>query len=646
MAMFARVKLPDGKAFIQNINPQTPQLAIPKGAQVEMFGSVGGKVTPLSHVRKATGKPGEDTVIVTQDGQEVAIKVQQDGEVVATDADTALATEAGTQVADASAAVAAESAGASAGTSSAATAAASVAAPVAGAGTTIAGLSLPVVGIAAAGVAAAVTIGATSSAPEAVTPKAFNLPVKSTTTDPQYLVGTGGRAEFYSIITTPNKAGNGYVFDGTPDGIGAYDNGDGTLTVLVNHEFGNTAGSVRDHGSVGSYVSKLIVDKATLQVKTGSDLLSSKNNLYLADSGTGALNAPGTTTAFGRFCSGDLAAKTAFLNGVTGYDGLIYMTGEEIGAEGRAFAFVVTGSDAGKTYELSSLGNMSFENLLANPITQAKTIVAANEDSSSQGQVYFYIGEKNLTGANAIEKAGLTNGHLFGVKVSTGTGTETGTTPSETGLGLDSAGTSRFSLFDLGDVKAKSGSTINTESVTAGVTNFLRPEDGAWSLDGKTYYFVTTASSITASRLWALEFDDISHPENGGKIKMLLDGSEGQVMMDNITVTHTGRILIQEDPGANDRVAKIWSYDPATDKLTEIAQHNPELFSGANKITNDEESSGIIDITKFLEGQSAFDTKNFGYYLVADQVHKALSDPASAVENGQLDIMAVSQAFA
>ena len=40
------------------------------------------------------------------------------------------------------------------------------------------------------------------------------------------------------------------VFGGTPDGIGAFDNGDGTITVLVNHEFGTTVGLVRDHGSM------------------------------------------------------------------------------------------------------------------------------------------------------------------------------------------------------------------------------------------------------------------------------------------------------------------------------------------------------------------------------------------------------------
>ena len=36
-----------------------------------------------------------------------------------------------------------------------------------------------------------------------------------------------------------------YRMVGIPDGLGAYDNGDGMFTVLMNHELGSTAGIVR-----------------------------------------------------------------------------------------------------------------------------------------------------------------------------------------------------------------------------------------------------------------------------------------------------------------------------------------------------------------------------------------------------------------
>ena len=416
-----------------------------------------------------------------------------------------------------------------------------------------------------------------------------------------YLVPTSDRSAFREIIGAGERANNGYVFDGTPDGVGVIDNGDGTLKVLVNHEFGSTAGDVRAHGSKGAYVSELTIDKATLTVIAGKDFLQSANSLFLA-SADGTAWTSGATTAFNRFCSGDLAAESAFKTSTAGYAGRIYLTGEESGAEGRAFAHVVTGADAGKVYELPSLGNLSFENLVANPVAQSKTVVAALDDSSVDGQLYFYVGSKGVTGTgNAVEQSGLAGGKLFGVKVGTGTtlGQEVGalTAPTETGLGLVN-GSSSFSLVDLGDVKGKTGAQINDDSKTRLVTNFLRPEDGAWSLDGKTFYFVTTASMTTASRLWSLDFTDTAAPESGGTIRLLLDGSEGQAMLDNMTVAADGTLVLQEDPGANDRSAKIWRYNPASDTLVEIAQHDPAVFTGASALTIDEESSGVVDITK------------------------------------------------
>jgi hypothetical protein len=198
-------------------------------------------------------------------------------------------------------------------------------------------------------------------------------------------------------------------------------------------------------------------------------------------------------------------------------------------------------------------------------------------------------------------------------------------------------------MVNEGDVSGLTFAGLESLSDASGATQFLRPEDGAWSSDGKTFYFVTTASTTTASRLWALEFSDVANPEAGGSIKVLLDGSEGQIMMDNLTVAADGSILIQEDPGSNDRLAKIWKYTPSNDTLVEIAQHDPALFTGANKITNDEESSGIVEVTSMFNGVAGYDTSKYNYFLVADQIHKAVASPTSQVEMGQLSLIATSK---
>ena len=86
----------------------------------------------------------------------------------------------------------------------------------------------------------------------------------SSSTSP-YILASEPNVRFISIVTTGDALPGGGVFGGIPDGIGAFDNGDGTITVLVNHELGSTAGLVRDHGSTGAFIDRLVIDKATLR---------------------------------------------------------------------------------------------------------------------------------------------------------------------------------------------------------------------------------------------------------------------------------------------------------------------------------------------------------------------------------------------
>jgi hypothetical protein len=112
---------------------------------------------------------------------------------------------------------------------------------------------------------------------------------------------------------------------------------------------------------------------------------------------------------------------------------------------------------------------------------------------------------------------------------------------------------------------------------------------------------VTTADINTNCRLWRLRFDDIrKDPEKGGTIEILLTGSEGHRMLDNVTIDPFGRIVMDEDPGNNSRVSKIWLYQIATGEFIEVAHHNPKFFdptilNNSSFITQDEESSGIVD---------------------------------------------------
>ena len=130
-------------------------------------------------------------------------------------------------------------------------------------------------------------------------------------------------------------AGQPWRMVGIPDGLGAFDNGDGTMTVLMNHELGQTLGAVREHGSTGAFVSELIIDTTTHEVLDTKGL---SEDVFLFNRTTNAYEE--TTTQFGRLCSADLPAVSAFYDAATGLGTTerIFMNGEEIGNEGRAFA--------------------------------------------------------------------------------------------------------------------------------------------------------------------------------------------------------------------------------------------------------------------------------------------------------------------
>jgi len=438
-----------------------------------------------------------------------------------------------------------------------------------------------------------------------------------------YLLASEPNVHFTSIITVGDAlspGGTTGVFGGIADGLGAFDNGDGTITVLVGHELTNTAGAVRDHGSIGAYIDRIVIDKATLQVVSGDDAIQTVhtwddvNDTYV----TG-------TTAFSRFCSADLAAPTAFYDAATGLgtQARIFLTGEESGAEGRATATIVSGADNGSLYELPYLGNLSFENLTANPFAQTKTIVAASDDGTN-GQVYIYVGQKQATGSD-IDKAGLTNGAFYGIKV-TGFTDETNTT----------AASGAFTLEAIADASNKTGAQIDADSEAQGVTSFLRPEDSAWDPDNpNVLYFATTNSFTGNSRLYKATFADVTQPELGGTIEAVLDGSEGQHMFDNLSVAN-GKVILQEDPGNQSYLAKVWEYDIASDTLTQVAGFDPAQFTpgAAGFITQDEESSGVIDVTSLLgNGHNQV-------YLLDAQIHAATGNPAT-VEPGQLLAMTI-----
>src|SRR5262245_24904923 len=109
-----------------------------------------------------------------------------------------------------------------------------------------------------------------------------------------------------------------YRMVGIPDGLGAYDNGDGTFTLLMNHEIPNTLGAARAHGNIGAFVSEWIINKSDLSVVSIRDFIGDTNSIFLSnnDPATGLLHSgflSGNTTTITRLCSADLGAPTSHI---------------------------------------------------------------------------------------------------------------------------------------------------------------------------------------------------------------------------------------------------------------------------------------------------------------------------------------------
>ncbi len=185
--------------------------------------------------------------------------------------------------------------------------------------------------------------------------------------------------------------------------------------------------------------------------------------------------------------------------------------------------------------------------------------------------------------------------------------------------------------------------------------NLNRIEDGHWDPNHPNdFYFVTTQGGVTGGTglnafdtggLWRLRWSDIENPDAGATLTLLLDGTEtpndGTKLnkIDNIAIDQHGNILIQEDPGNVNHIARIVAYRISDGALGVIGKFDSNLFgTGATadptKLTIDEESSGIIDTEDFLGA---------GTFFFDAQVHTAKGLPAGTgpgtvqkfVERGQ-----------
>ena len=536
--------------------------------------------------------------------------------------------------------------------------------------------------VSAATVAALALAAATSSAVVANT---------TTASTPQYIIPAASSTgvNIKTILTAGDVVGD-QTFVGVPDGMGVLRNADGTLSMLVNHEISISdkwvgdaehalAVSERPWGGYGSFVSKLTYNPMTQKVTkieqfpkaiswwdyldggytdspVGPDGADDNEHTAFIDRFCSAYLAPvgqleGTSTA--KITTTKKVGKKTVKTTATvkvGYNGAVYITGEEAGDESRAFAIDAA---TGNAVQLPRLGLASWENYVVAPKTGDTTVLLGLEDGvdpSKDGktsfaagadiagsQVFLYEGTKKATGSFA-DKAGLTNGELAVMAV-TDAGKRLADDMAIRALGKGKALDVSFKTIPWN----VSGNAQNLIASRVG-TSLGAIEDGAFNPSNPNeFWFVTKSSAgdakataaakdtdTTSSKdkrdgggIWKLVFTDVKDPGLGAKLTLVLDGSEAPYvnMPDNIDFDSTGKfLLVQEDPGNNTHVSRILSIRTADAKIAEVATFDKKYFgdtTAATYITSDEESSGITNANAFLRpaGSTA------EYFVLNAQVH-------------------------
>jgi hypothetical protein len=502
---------------------------------------------------------------------------------------------------------------------------------------------------------------------------------------PVYVEAVATSATLTPFASAGDMVGT-YLVPGIPDGLGVVKNGN-SLRIITNHEWSATnavaAGRTTAGGLVsGSFLSDMTYDLKTQKVTKAVDLFKDVvwydyttgkyGQTPVAPAGALVKDSFGTLNhsyLLNRFCSGSLAPAGSFFDKASGYGftDAVFLAGEEGGDESRAFATNLTN---GQLVQLPALGLAAWENVIPAPNKGKTTVLMTNEDgSATDSQQWMYVGTKTKTGA-WYEKAGFTNGKSYVVAAAAGAAVA-----NDAEIRTKYGKNKPFPIsFAEVNIKAN-GKDQNIEANAKGI-EFARVEDGHFDpKKPNDYYFVTTQSDSdplnkavaattpnpatpTVSRdggaLWRIRFKDVSKPLSGATLELLLDGSESIYMSkpDNISVDSFGNVLIQEDPGNNAHLARIVSYRISDGKVGTIAQFKAEYFTstGASFITQDEESSGIVDVTTELR-TSKSDTAS--YYMFVAQIHATPAkarpdlDPtdatlAKAVEGGQWYILKIT----
>lgn len=393
--------------------------------------------------------------------------------------------------------------------------------------------------------------------------------------------------------------------------------------------------------------------REALAAKSVTSVLSGSNAQVSAVSVALAGGAFKVTVASGdlKFKVGDHVTISGFDNSDSGIAAAV--TAGNTGA--------ILNADVNGDQIVTAISNTSFTFNVDSDATIATTAFTALKADAASGDTFIKTTTASgVTEGDNVVFAGFTgeNTALNGKFVVTGTPLDTvfsihpaGASVARNLTGLSGVTVNKTIDIDFrkvptvaNDGDALSGDAQQTVAALRG-TEFARIEDAQFDpTDANVFYFVTTQSDSDgvatpavgagnygvkeANRdggaIWKLTFKDVANPTLGAELELVLNGTEIPVndaangntggaiyKPDNISVSVVNGeryMFIQEDPGTVDRVTRLLALRLSDKKLVTVAKFDADMFdpsrNASNYLTNDEETSGIIDVTSALGAPS------------------------------------------
>jgi secreted PhoX family phosphatase len=441
-----------------------------------------------------------------------------------------------------------------------------------------------------------------------------------------------------------NAQNLGYELPGILDGIGAFKLNGQTVRVLVNHEFGDTAGPTYQLANgfelKGARISYVDIDRKSRKAVAAGLAFDT----IVGRAGTIVDSADDLDYAgLNRFCSGSFYEPGQFGRG-RGFADPLYLTNEEQSSAfgGPGGSFWVLDPSEGTLYALPDLGRGSWENATLVDTGRRDTIAlllgddhgasASTFDQNPSPPLYLYVGKKDRSG-DFVERNGLSGGQLYVWKTDSGAANPSegfkGTGDEETGYWVPltvNKGSGPGYTADGYAIDA----TLRKGAVALGAFRFSRPEDLATNPeDGTEAVFTSTgrAGILNDSDVWGdtyrvdidFDFDDGVFDPDGTETKLtiLYDGDDPDKMQeglrspDNLDWADDGYVYVQEDDSVGFAIyeASMWRLDPdrpgRARRILEIdrgAIPTGQSDSSPADVGN-WETSGVLDVSRLFKAK-------------------------------------------